>query len=36
MTRETLFMLWDLFAVFTSGFFLGSVIVFSNGDRRSR
>lgn len=35
MTRETLSMLWDLFAVFTSGFFLGMLVGEWREDRRS-
>ena len=36
MTRETLSMLWDLFYVFTSGFFLGTLVGEWGEDRRSR
>ena len=36
MTRETLFMLWHLFAVFTSGFFSGMLVEEWVEDRGSR
>lgn len=36
MTRETLFMLWDLFSVLTNGFFLGTLVGEWGEDRRSR